>query len=97
MWGSDDYSQIPGVLSVICFLVTDSGTRRFSLITSGDVAVKDRPGERVQPEPGLADVLMLQRQTAVPASVEAERALFQDSLAEYVWARDVASLSPRTL
>ncbi|MFB0629543.1 hypothetical protein [Streptomyces sp. AB3(2024)] len=77
--------------------MTDSGTRRFSLITGGDVAVKDRPGEQVRPEPGLADVLTLQRQTAATVSVEAERALFQDSLAEYVWARDVAGLSPRTL
>ncbi|MFE6855449.1 site-specific integrase, partial [Streptomyces sp. NPDC057674] len=77
--------------------MTDSGTRRFSLIAGGDVAVEDRPSEQVQPEPGLADVLTLQRQTAATASVEAERALFQDSLAEYVWARDVAGLSPRTL
>lgn len=59
--------------------------------------MKDRPGEQVQPEPGLADVLTLQRLTAATASAEAERALFQDSLAEYVWARDVAGLSPRTL
>ena len=77
--------------------MTDSGTRRFFLITGGDVAVKDRPGAQLRPEPGLADVLTLQRATAATASAEAEQALFQDSLAEYVWARDVAGLSPRTL
>ncbi|MGW1755396.1 hypothetical protein [Streptomyces mirabilis] len=77
--------------------MTDSGTRRFSLITGGDVAVKDRSGEREQPELGPADVLTLQRQSAATASAEVERALYQDSLAEYVWPRDVAGLSPRTL
>ncbi|MFF3335380.1 hypothetical protein ACFYWX_38570 [Streptomyces sp. NPDC002888] len=56
--------------------------------------MKDRSGEQ---EPGLADVLTLQRQSAATASAEAERAPYQDSLAEYVWARDVAGLSPRTL
>lgn len=77
--------------------MTDSGTRRFSLITGGDVAVQDQPADLGQFEPGLADVVTLQRQAAAASSAEAERALYQDSLAEYLWARDVAGLSPRTL
>ncbi|MFE5517720.1 tyrosine-type recombinase/integrase [Streptomyces virginiae] len=48
-------------------------------------------------EPGLADVLTLQRR-AFESSTEAdERALYQDTLAEYCWARDVAGLSAKTL
>nr|WP_189866952.1 site-specific integrase [Streptomyces poonensis] len=66
-------------------------------MTGGDVAAQNRPGRYREPEPGLADVLTLQRQSAATVSAEAERALFQDSLAEDVWARDVAGLSPRTL
>nr|WP_229886906.1 site-specific integrase [Streptomyces subrutilus] len=66
-------------------------------MTGGDVAVQDRPAEQGQPEPGLADVLTLHQQAAATSSAEAERALYQDSLAEYLWARDVAGLSPRTL
>lgn len=48
-------------------------------------------------EPGLADVLTLQRPAVELSELEAERALFQDSLAEYCWARDVAGLAPKTL
>jgi hypothetical protein len=44
--------------------------------------VKDRSGEQEQREPGLADVLTLQRQSTATASAEAERELYQDSLAE---------------
>ncbi|MFD3875427.1 hypothetical protein [Streptomyces sp. NPDC058623] len=48
-------------------------------------------------EPGLADVLTLQRR-AFESSTEAdERALYQDTLAEYCWARVVAGLSAKTL
>ncbi|MDX3615583.1 site-specific integrase [Streptomyces europaeiscabiei] len=46
---------------------------------------------------GLADVLTLQRRAAEGASPEDERALFQDTLAEYTWARDVAGLAPASL
>jgi hypothetical protein len=78
-------------------LVSDSGTRRFTLITGSGTSVQERPGEPGSSEPGLADVVTLQRQVASTSSHEDECALFQDSLAEYLWARDVAGLLPKTL
>ncbi|MEY2233612.1 hypothetical protein [Streptomyces sp. BF23-19] len=45
----------------------------------------------------MADVLTLQRRASESSSPEGERELYQDTLAEYCWARDVAGLSPRTL
>ncbi|MGW0553800.1 tyrosine-type recombinase/integrase [Streptomyces sp. NPDC002926] len=39
----------------------------------------------------------LQRRASESASPEAERDLYQDTLAEYCWARDVAGLAPSTL
>jgi integrase len=77
--------------------VSDSGTRRYTLITGGSTSVQERPGEPGSSAPGLADVVTLQRNAASTSSCEDERALFQDSLAEYLWARDVAGLSPKTL
>ncbi|WP_084719055.1 tyrosine-type recombinase/integrase [Streptacidiphilus carbonis] len=73
--------------------MADSGTRRFALIAGEDGTV-ERPA-RV--EPALADVLTLQRRASESSSSEDERALFQDTLAEYCWARDVAGLAPTTL
>jgi integrase len=80
--------------------VPDSGSRRFTLIagspddgSEGDQA----PTVEGLVEPGLADVVTLQRQTREASSRDDERALFQDTLAEYCWARDVAGLSPLTL
>lgn len=49
------------------------------------------------PEPGVADVLTLQRRASESSSPEAERDFYQDTLAEYCWARDVAGLAPGTL
>ncbi|MEU0413911.1 site-specific integrase [Streptomyces griseorubiginosus] len=72
--------------------VADSETRRFSLI-SGRGSPDQPPGQ----EEGLADVLTLQRRGVHPSSREAEQALYQDTLAEYCWARDVAGLAPTTL
>ncbi|MFD7908430.1 tyrosine-type recombinase/integrase [Kitasatospora sp. NPDC059747] len=74
-------------------LVVDSGSRRFSLIASG-VGQESQAGLG---EPGLADVVTLQRRAAETSSPEDERALYQDTLAEYCWARDVAGLAPTTL
>ncbi|MFF7535100.1 site-specific integrase [Streptomyces bobili] len=45
----------------------------------------------------MADILTLQRPNVHPSSREAEHALYQDTLAEYCWARDVAGLAPTTL
>lgn len=72
--------------------VADSETRRFTLISGR--GPQDGPPER---EESLADVLTLQRPNVHPSSREAEKALYQDTLAEYCWARDVAGLAATTL
>lgn len=46
---------------------------------------------------GLADVVTLQRRAAATASDGDEQAVFLDSVAEYLWARDVAGLAAATL
>ncbi|WP_433616883.1 hypothetical protein ACQP2P_16125 [Dactylosporangium sp. CA-139114] len=59
-----------------------------------------RPGRASSPraEPGgLADVVTLQRRARSGSSPQDEQALYQDSLAEYTWARDVAGLAGTTL
>ncbi|MFI1035952.1 tyrosine-type recombinase/integrase [Streptomyces sp. NPDC020951] len=45
----------------------------------------------------MADVVTLQRRAAAGASPDDARTLFQDTLAEYCWARDVAGLAATTL
>ncbi|WP_107055422.1 tyrosine-type recombinase/integrase [Streptomyces sp. NRRL S-1824] len=60
----------------------------------GGADAQGQPGEG---ECGLADVLTLQHRAAEASSPEAEHALYQDTLAEYCWARDVAGLAPSTL
>ncbi|MGW7325475.1 tyrosine-type recombinase/integrase [Streptomyces sp. NPDC054845] len=69
--------------------MTDFGSRRFTVIGA--------PPPASGPEEGLADVLTLQRRAEASSSPQAERDLFQDSLAEYCWARDVAGLAASTL
>lgn len=48
-------------------------------------------------EPGLADVVTLQRRQAAALSAGDEESFFLDTLAEYQWARDVAGLAATTL
>ncbi len=48
-------------------------------------------------EPGLADVVTLQRRRQAEAHLEDEEGFFLDTLAEYRWARDAAGLAPSTL
>jgi integrase/recombinase XerC len=48
-------------------------------------------------EPGLADVVTLQRRRSVMASGEDAAAFFADTVAEYQWARDAAGLASSTL
>ncbi|MGW6984464.1 hypothetical protein ACWGE1_34295 [Streptomyces sp. NPDC054932] len=69
-------------------LVADSGTRRFTLIGGGGASSE---------QAGLAAVVTLQRRAAAGASLGDARTLFQDTLAEYCWARDVAGLAATTL
>ncbi|MER6316631.1 hypothetical protein ABT237_23130 [Streptomyces sp. NPDC001581] len=69
-------------------LVADSGTRRFTLIGGGGASSELA---------WLADVVTLQRRAAAGASPDDARTLFQDTLAECCWARDVAGLAATTL
>jgi integrase len=48
-------------------------------------------------EPGLADVVTLQRRQAAEIPAGDEASFFLDTLAEYQWARDVAGLAANTL
>lgn len=48
-------------------------------------------------EPGLAEVVTLQRRKAAEISDGDEQSFFLDTLAEYQWARDAAGLAPSTL
>lgn len=48
-------------------------------------------------ETGLADVVTLQRRAAATVTDGGADAFFQDTLMEYLWARDVAGLAPTTL
>jgi integrase len=58
----------------------------------------EQPGPRPLPgEPGLADVVTLQRRKAAEISDGDEESFFLDTVAEYQWARDAAGLAPATL
>ena len=59
-------------------------------------ADEDPGGEPVL-EPGLADVVTLQRRKDAEVSDGDEESFFLDTLAEYQWARDAAGLAPTTL
>ena len=48
-------------------------------------------------EPGLADVVTLQRRKAAETDGGGEEGFFLDTLAEYQWARDAAGLAATTL
>ena len=48
-------------------------------------------------EPGLADVVTLQRRRAAEIDGGGEESFFLDTLAEYQWARDAAGLASTTL
>lgn len=77
--------------------MSDSSTRRFSLV--GSAPPPDTGGKNAGPSAGpsgLADVVTLQSRAASLADSDDERSFFQDTLAEYGWARDVAGLAPTT-
>jgi integrase len=54
-------------------------------------------GEAPVLEPGLADVVTLQRRKDATVSDGDEESFFLDTIAEYQWARDAAGLAPATL
>ncbi|MEU2744242.1 site-specific integrase [Streptomyces sp. NPDC007095] len=76
--------------------MADPGTRVLSLVPP---LSEPSPGEAelLGGEPGLSDVLLLQRRYAGGADEEDEQLFFMDALVEYQWARDVAGLASSTL
>ncbi len=58
-----------------------------SLVTSAAATEGESPAEPVF-EPGLADVITLERRKAAALSRGDEQSLFLDTVAEYQWARD---------
>jgi hypothetical protein len=59
--------------------------------------VAEGPGVDPILEPGLAEVVTLQRRRVAQLSDGDEESFFLDTLAEYQWARDVAGLAATTL
>jgi integrase len=76
--------------------VANSGSRWLSLVKPPTAQV-DEPGSDVLVDTGLADVVRLQRQAAASLADGDEESFFHDTLMEYMWARDVAGLAPKTL
>jgi integrase/recombinase XerC len=77
--------------------MVDSRSRALALIPS---VVEPDAGElaaELAVEPGLADVVTLQRRQAAEVTADDEHSFFVDTLAEYQWARDVAGLAASTL
>jgi integrase/recombinase XerC len=76
--------------------VVDSRSRLLSL-AQGPVPDDESAGGGLSLEPGLADVVTLQRRKAAGISDGDEESFFLDTVAEYRWARDAAGLAPATL
>jgi hypothetical protein len=76
-------------------MMVDSRSRGLSLVSSVIAPANELVAERLV-EPGLADVVTLQRRAADLSGGD-EQSFFLDTLAEYQWARDVAGLAATTL
>jgi integrase/recombinase XerC len=66
-------------------------------VPRGRVPPDEEPADGSLVEPGLADVVTMQRRAAAGMSTTDERSFFLDTLVEYEWARDVAGLAATTL
>jgi integrase len=77
--------------------MVDSRSRALTLIPSGAEPDGGQLAAELAVEPGLADVVTLQRRRAAEVIDGDEHGFFVDTLAEYQWARDVAGLAASTL
>jgi integrase/recombinase XerC len=87
------------VIAVLCVLVQDSRSRALSLVPA-ETGLRDQADPRggsILLEPGLADVVTLERRRAAAISDGDEQAFFLDTIAEYQWARDIAGLAAHSL
>jgi integrase/recombinase XerC len=73
--------------------VSDSRSRPLSVVQPVTSDSKDELAAGPGLEPGLADVVTLQRRKAAEVSDGDEESFFLDTLAEYQWARDAAGLA----
>jgi integrase len=73
--------------------MVDLGSRRrLRLADGGELAVEGEEGPA-----GLADVVSLQSRISATMDEDGEQGFFHDTIAEYLWARDVAGLAPTTM
>lgn len=77
--------------------MVDSRTRPLTLVPSTPPDEQEPSSTPPVLDPGLADVVTLQRRQAAALSAGDEESLFLDTIAEYQWARDVAGLAATTL
>lgn len=82
----------------MCAAVEDSRSRRLALVTAASSSVaEDEALLAPAMEPGVADVVTLERRKAAGRLAGDEESFFLDTVAEYQWARDVAGLAASTL
>jgi integrase len=77
--------------------MADPRSRPLSLVPVAAEPDEDELAAELASEPGLADVVTLERRRAAAISAGDEESFFLDTLAEYQWARDVAGLAASTL
>ncbi|HEV8653348.1 MAG TPA: site-specific integrase [Actinomycetes bacterium] len=78
--------------------MADSKSRALTVVPSSVVEPNGSElAAELAVEPGLADVVTLQRRRAAEVTTDDEHSFFIDTLAEYQWARDVAGLAASTL
>ncbi|MFC9840869.1 tyrosine-type recombinase/integrase [Rhodococcus sp. NPDC127530] len=77
--------------------MSDSRTRVLPPVLSAAAPRDDEVRADPMLEPGLADVVTLERRKTAAVSTGDEQSLFLDTVAEYQWARDTAGLAPATL
>lgn len=77
--------------------MADSSSRLLSVVPPPDAGGSGEPVVLTAVEPGLADIVTLQRRRDAELSEGSEEGFFLDTIAEYQWARDAAGLAQATL
>ena len=91
------YRDYVELTRVILSSVVDSRSRLLSVVRPADDDDEQPGPQPLAGEPGLANVVTLQRRKAAEISDGDEESFFLDTVAEYQWARDAAGLAPATL
>ncbi|MFI8093564.1 tyrosine-type recombinase/integrase [Streptomyces sp. NPDC086080] len=77
--------------------MVDSRTHLLSVVRPRAGGDADSPAVEPELEPGLAEVVTLQRRQSAALTDGDEESFFLDTVAEYQWARDAAGLAATTL